>query len=121
MITSETCQYVLSIIINHYQFFYIFHIRYVLDRRIVRLDYKDQTIHSVGVVRQHVSFQFLLVLELNSTVEAVLGEARPLMHLEAALREEPFPTVEAGELKLLTTLLLMGLGQVIMVISYVHL
>ena len=66
------------------------------------------------------SFHFLLVLELISTLEAVLGEACPLMHLEAALGEEHFFTVEAGELKLLAALLLMGLGQVIMVISNVH-
>ena len=59
------------------------------------------------MVRQHVSFHFLYVLELISTVKAVRGEACPLPHLEAALEEESFPTFKADELKLHTALLLM--------------
>ena len=72
------------------------------------------------MVRQHVSFHFHLVLELISTVEAVLLETCPLMLIEATVGDKPFPTVKAGDLKLSTALLLMGLWQVIMVISYVH-
>ena len=56
------------------------------------------------------TFQDLNFVRLFSTTEAVLWEARLLVHLDAVLVEEPLTTVEVSKHKLGVTILLMSLN-----------